>query len=104
MIFSTNDDCSGDGLDAADRATHADGGAESNVCSLTSAEELLDAPTKDDDNDLNCDTEVVWVKSARGVWGLGHSFANMLYFTRDILEGKWVPKNLFVPAKPQWQS
>ena len=22
------------------------------------------------------------------------------YFTRDILEGKWVPKNLLAPAKP----
>ena len=54
----------------------------------------------DDDSDLNSDTEVVWVKSARGVWGMGHSFGNKLYFTRDIPEGKWVPKNLLAPAKP----
>ena len=70
------------------------------MSSLTSAEELPDAPTTDEDSDLNSDTEVVWVKSARGVWGMGHSFGNRLYFTRDIPEGKWVPKNLLAPAKP----
>ena len=55
-------------------------------------------PRTDGDSDLNSDREVVWVKSARGVWGMGHSFGNKLYFTRDIPEGKWVPKNLL--AKP----
>ena len=40
------------------------------------------------------------MKSARGVWGMGHSFGIKLYFTRDIPEGKWVPKNLLAPAKP----
>ena len=35
-----------------------------------------------------------------GVWGMGHSFGNKLYFTRDIPEGKWVPKNLLALAKP----
>ena len=54
----------------------------------------------DDDSDLNSDTEVVWVKSSMGVWGMGHSFGNKLYFTRDIPEGKWVPKNMLAPAKP----
>ena len=75
---------------------------------LTFAKMELDSTTMfppgtnvtDDDSDLNCDTEVVWVKSARGVWGMGHSSGNKLYFTRDIPEGKWVPKNLFAPAKP----
>ena len=74
---------------------------------LTFAEMQLDSTTMfppgtngtDDDSDLNSDTEVVWVKSARGVWGMGHSFGNKLYFTRDIPEGKWVPKNLLAPAK-----
>ena len=70
------------------------------MSSLTSAEELPYAPTTDEDSDLNFDTEVVWVKSARGVWGMGHSFGNKLYFTRDIPEGKWVPKDLLAPAKP----
>ena len=32
--------------------------------------------------------------------GMGHSFGNKLCFTRDIPEGKWVPKNLLAPAKP----
>ena len=100
VISSTDDDSSGGALDAPDNARHANGGAESDVSSLTSAEELPDAPTTDDDSDLNSDTEVVWVKSARGVWGMGHSFGNKLYFTRDIPEGKWVPKNLLAPAKP----
>ena len=42
--------------------------------------------------------EVVWAKSARGVWGLGQVFDGKLYFTRDICEEKWIPKDL-VPRK-----
>ena len=72
---------------------------------LTFAEMELDSttmfpPVTDDDSNLDSDTEVVWVKSARGAWGMGHSFGNKLYFTRDIPKGKWVPKNLLAPAKP----
>ena len=26
-----------------------------------------------------------------GVWGMGHSFGDKLYFTRDMPEGNWVP-------------
>ena len=70
------------------------------MSTLTSAEELLDAPTTDDDSDPNSRTEVVWVNSVRGLWGMGHSFENKLNFTRDIPEGKWVPKDLLAPAKP----
>ena len=40
------------------------------------------------------------MKSARCVLRMGHSFGNKLYFTRDIPEGKWVPKNLLALAKP----
>ena len=54
----------------------------------------------DDDSDLNSDTEVVWVKSARVVWGMGHSSGKKSYFTRDIPERKCVTKNLPAPAKP----
>ena len=45
------------------------------------------------------DVEVVWAKSARGVWGLGHVFDGKLYFTRDICEEKWIPKDLVPPKK-----
>ena len=65
---------------------------ESDASSLTSAKELPDALTMDDDSDLNSDAEIVWVKSARGVWGMGHSFGNKLYFTRDIPKGNGFPK------------
>ena len=99
IISSTDDDSSSGDFDAPESARHADGGAESDVSSLTSAEGLPNAPTTDDDSDLNSDTEVAWVRSACGVWGMGHSFGNKLYFTRDIPEGKWVPKNLLAPAK-----
>ena len=40
------------------------------------------------------------MKSARGVWGMVHSFGTKLYFTEDIPEGNWVPKDLLAPAKP----
>ena len=51
---------------------------------------------------LKSDTEIVWVKSVCGVWGMGHSFADKLCFTREIPEGRWVPKHLLAPvsAKP----
>ena len=45
------------------------------------------------------DVEVVWAKSARGVWGLGHVFDGKLYFMRDICEEKWIPKDLVPPKK-----
>ena len=56
----------------------------------------------DEDRELDSDSEVVWAKSARGTWGLGHTFGDKLYFTRNIPEGKWIPKNLEAPtvAKP----
>ena len=38
MARPSDDDSSGGGLDAPDSARHADGGAESDVSSLTSAE------------------------------------------------------------------
>ena len=43
--------------------------------------------------------EIVWAKSARGVWGLGHVFDGKLYFTRDICEEKLIPKDLVPPKK-----
>ena len=43
--------------------------------------------------------EVVWAKSARGVWGLGHVFDGKMFFTRDICEEKWIPKDLVPPKK-----
>ena len=39
-----------------------------------------------EDNDSASNTEIVWAKSAGGVWGLANVFANeKLYFTRDFL-------------------
>ena len=38
------------------------------------------------------DTEIVWAKSARGVWGLANIFANgKLYFTHDVPEANCLP-------------
>ena len=65
--------------------------------SLTSCS-ILDTDT--DSEDEACPTEVVWAKSARGVWGLGHVFGNKLYFTRDIPEENWVPETLVDPVEP----
>ena len=63
---------------------------------------LPDAPTTDDDSEMNSDRKIVWAKCARGVWGMGHSFVDKLHFTRDIPEDKCVPKDLLAPvfAKP----
>ena len=48
----------------------------------------------DDESEMDTDSEVVWAKSAQGTWRIGHTFGDKLYFTRDILEEKWVPKKL----------
>ena len=47
---------------------------------------------EEEDNDVE-------VKSARGVWGLGHVFDGKLCFTRDMCEEKWIPKDLVHPKK-----
>eukprot|EP00670_Eutreptiella_braarudii_P029639 CAMPEP_0174378052 /NCGR_PEP_ID=MMETSP0811_2-20130205/121812_1 /TAXON_ID=73025 ORGANISM="Eutreptiella gymnastica-like, Strain CCMP1594" /NCGR_SAMPLE_ID=MMETSP0811_2 /ASSEMBLY_ACC=CAM_ASM_000667 /LENGTH=244 /DNA_ID=CAMNT_0015530177 /DNA_START=713 /DNA_END=1447 /DNA_ORIENTATION=- len=41
------------------------------------------------------DTEMVWAKSARCVWGLAHGFANgKLYFTHDVPQDHCLPQAL----------
>jgi hypothetical protein len=41
---------------------------------------------------------MVCAKSAQGTWGLGHTFGDKLYFTRNIPEAKWIPKKLEAPT------
>ena len=50
--------------------------------------------------------EVIWAKAARGVWGMAHVFDGKLYFTRDHMQGNFIPSNLKLPEpkpapKPQ---
>ena len=35
----------------------------------------------------------LWTKAGRGIWGLGHVFEGKLYFTKDIVDVSFVPKN-----------
>ena len=37
--------------------------------------------------------QIVWAKARRGIWGLGHVFEGQLYFTKDIVDGSFVPRN-----------
>ena len=41
--------------------------------------------------------EVIWAKAAQGVWGMAHVFDGKLYFTRDHMQGNFIPKNLKLP-------
>ena len=36
---------------------------------------------------------MVWAKAGRGIWGLGHVFEGKLYFTKDIVDDNFVPRN-----------
>mmetsp|Transcript_100689 Transcript_100689/g.170231 ORF Transcript_100689/g.170231 Transcript_100689/m.170231 type:complete len:85 (+) Transcript_100689:295-549(+) len=36
---------------------------------------------------------MVWAKATRNVWGWGHVFEGKLYFTKDIVDNSFVPKN-----------
>ena len=69
---------------------------DSDVDSMPSSSEEESSESEiEEDNDV----EVVWAKSARGVWGLGHVFDGKLYFTLDICEVKWIRKDLVPPKK-----
>ena len=71
---------------------------DSDVSSLTSVDSGLPS---DVEEDSASDTEIVWVKSARGVWGLANVFAiGKLYFTRDVPEPENLPQGLETPDKP----
>ena len=36
---------------------------------------------------------LVWAKAGRRIWGLGHVFEGKLYFTKDIVDDSFVPRN-----------
>ena len=44
--------------------------------------------------------QIVWAKAGRGIWGLGHVFEGKLYFTKDIVDDSFVPRNPFQDLKP----
>ena len=70
----------------------------SDVSSLTSVDSGLPSNVEEDSGS---DTEIVWAKSAHGVWGLANVFANgKLYFARDIPKPENLPEGLEPPAKP----
>ena len=37
--------------------------------------------------------QIVWAKAGRGIRGLGHVFEGKLYFTKDIVDDIFVPRN-----------
>jgi len=39
------------------------------------------------------EVQIVWAKAGRGIWGLGHVFEGKLYFTKDIVDDSFVPRN-----------
>ena len=60
-----------------------------------------DCPTTDYDSQMDTHSEVVWARSVGEAWGLGYTFGDTLYFTRDIPEEKWIPKKLVAPTVPK---
>ena len=60
-----------------------------------------DCPTTDDESERDSDSEVVWAKSARGDWRIGHTFGDKLYLTWDIPEENWIPRELVAPTVPK---
>ena len=37
--------------------------------------------------------QIVWAKAGHGIWGLGHVFEGKLYFTKNIVDDSFVPRN-----------
>ena len=53
--------------------------------------ELSSSSDDSSDSDDN-PNEVIWAKAAQGVWGMAHVFDGKLYFTRDHMQGNFIPK------------
>ena len=85
-------DSSSSGSTSSDESRQED----SDVDSMSSSSEEEEEEEEEEEGN---DVEVVWAKRTRGVWGLGHVFDGKLYFTRDICEEKWIPKDLVPPKK-----
>ena len=58
-------------------------------CEVLTSEDSSSASDSGEDDGV----EIVLAKAARGVWGLGHVFEDKLYFTKDIVDDSFVPKN-----------
>ena len=55
-----------------------------------------DLLTSDDSSSCsgeNDEVQIVWAKAGHGIWGLGHVFEGKLYFTKDIVDDSFVPRN-----------
>ena len=37
--------------------------------------------------------QIVWAKAGRGIWGLGHVSEGKLYFTKDVVDDSFIPRN-----------
>ena len=59
--------------------------------------------------------QIVWAKVGRRIWGIGHVFEGKLYFTKDIVDDSFVPRNRkpkpipkpeanLLQSLPQWAS
>ena len=74
--------------------TDSDSGADTNEDKPISDLSSSSDDSSDSDDNPN---EVIWAKAARGVWGMAHVFDGKLYFTRDHMQGNFIPKNLKLP-------
>ena len=57
----------------------------------------LSSSSNDSSDSNDNPNEVIWAKAARGVWGMAHVFDGKFYFTRDHMQGNFIPKNLKLP-------
>ena len=85
-------DSSSSGSTSSDESRQEDSDVDSMPSSGAEEEE-------EEEEEEGNDVEVVWANSTRGVWGLSHVFDGKLYFTRDICEEQWIPKDLVPPKK-----
>ena len=71
-------------LDSDFNADH-DSGTDSDSELLTSDDS---SSSREDD-----EVQIVWAKAGCGIWGPGHVFEGKLYFTKDIVDDSFVPRN-----------
>ena len=74
--------------------TDSDSGTDTDVDKPISDLSSSSEDSSDSDDNPN---KAIWAKAARGVWGMAHVFDGKLYFTRDQMQGNFIPKNLKLP-------
>ena len=70
------------------------------ILTVSSSRWMLDNSLFCSDSGEDDEMQMVWAKAGRWIWGLGHVFEGNLYFTKDLVDDSFVPRNRKPKLKP----